>query len=157
MHQSWIWLIVAFVFGLWLWGFVQQVLIGQPWGNNPMSDLGVTFIGLVPISIGTLLWSVKLKFKIDDTGIHWSYFPFVPKTQLIRQEDIQKIEVRKFSPIGEYLGWGVRMSLKGNGWCYTTDGSFGLQINQKGGKKILLGTQKPDELRNYLANRNSPN
>ncbi|MCA9870553.1 MAG: hypothetical protein KC487_09290, partial [Anaerolineae bacterium] len=37
-RQSWIWLLILFVAGLQWWGFIQQIIFGQPWGDNPAPD-----------------------------------------------------------------------------------------------------------------------
>jgi hypothetical protein len=48
----------------------------------------------------------------------------------------------------EYGGWGIRYSW--NGIAYNTKGNMGLQIVMNTGKRILIGTQKPEELAAYL-------
>ena len=51
----------------------------------------------------------------------------------------------------EYGGWGIRtISLKKN-IAYTISGDKGLQIELKDGKKILLGTQNPEEVEKIVS------
>jgi len=58
--------------------------------------------------------------------------------------------VRKYSPIGEYGGWGYRVAGKRSGVAYNISGNMGIQIELKNGKKILLGTRKPEEAKEAL-------
>jgi hypothetical protein len=78
-------------------------------------------------------------------------FPFQFKYNEISWNDVLTIEVRKYKPIREYGGWGYRFSFK-NGKAYNISGNMGLQIVLKNGDKILIGTQKPDELMEFLKN-----
>jgi hypothetical protein len=64
---------------------------------------------------------------------------------------VASIEVRKYSPIKEYGGWGFRYGFK-NGKAYNISGNMGLQLILKNGDRILIGTQKPEELETYLKN-----
>ncbi|MHC4338483.1 MAG: hypothetical protein ACYSTG_11155 [Planctomycetota bacterium] len=54
---------------------------------------------------------------------------------------------RTYKPIREYGGWGIRYSFrKGIGRAYNMSGNKGVQLVFKNGKKLLIGSQKPDEL-----------
>ncbi len=37
-RQWWIWLILGLVVAVQWWGFIQQIVLGQPWGNKPAPD-----------------------------------------------------------------------------------------------------------------------
>jgi hypothetical protein len=69
--------------------------------------------------------------------IHWN-------EHTIPWSDIDQIYVREYSPLAEYGGWGIRYSR--NGRAYNVRGNKGIQISKKNGKRILLGTQHPDEV-----------
>ena len=34
--QVWLWALLLGVSGLMLWGFVQQIVLGRPWGSKPL-------------------------------------------------------------------------------------------------------------------------
>jgi len=57
---------------------------------------------------------------------------------------LDKVYLRKYSPIGEYGGWGFRYG------AYNIKGSQGLQLKFKNGKMLLIGTQRPEELQKVL-------
>ena len=48
----------------------------------------------------------------------------------------------------DYGGWGIKYGLKG--LAYNISGNFGIQLELKSGSKILIGTQKPDEVKKLL-------
>jgi hypothetical protein len=37
-RQWWLWLLVGLVAALQWWGFLQQIILGQPWGDRPAPD-----------------------------------------------------------------------------------------------------------------------
>ena len=49
----------------------------------------------------------------------------------------------------EYGGWGYRISPR-NGKAFNIKGSWGLQLVLSNGDKLLLGTQKPEELKKAI-------
>ncbi|MCX7736981.1 MAG: hypothetical protein N2319_09735 [Candidatus Kapabacteria bacterium] len=140
-------IIILAVFGF---GFYEQIIVGVPFGTNPMSNnkIIISFIFALIFSIGLplLLFTSNLQTIITNRGIYYKYFPFINKFRVISKENIRNYYIRKYKPIGEYLGWGIRYSLKGNGIAFNTMGNIGLQLELINGKKILFGTQKPDKI-----------
>ena len=49
-------------------------------------------------------------------------------------------------PILEYGGWGIRYSPFGKGWAYNVRGNQGVQLELANGQRILVGSQRADEL-----------
>jgi hypothetical protein len=58
------------------------------------------------------------------------------------------LEVVKYNPISDYGGWGVRLSR--NGKAFNVKGEFGLKLYFDNRKPLLIGTQKPEELKKIL-------
>lgn len=77
-------------------------------------------------------------------GIQLRFFPFHLKFKKISWDEISQCYVREYSPIGEFGGWGLRFGFFGQGNAWNVAGNRGLQIEFKNGKKLLIGTQKPD-------------
>ena len=96
-----------------------------------------------------LLSSLKLYTRIDAMGVHFRMKPFHFKEQTIPWEDIDQIHVRKYSPILEYGGWGMRYGR--NGKAFNVRGNYGIQIVKKNGKKVLIGTQRPEDAARQLS------
>ncbi len=146
MRESWVWLVVCFIAGIWIWAFVQQVLFGHPFGNHPVSDAGLIGFGAIPAGLAVLLAAIRLETKISADEIAFRFFPFMLKFRRIAFSEVEKLTIRSYKPMQEFLGWGIRLSLQGKGWGYTIAGNRGLQVHLKNGKKVLLGTAKPDDL-----------
>ena len=135
--------------GIFIWGFVQQVIFGIAWGNNPMSDLALSIVaGSLFLFCFNLLFS-KLQTIITEEGIYVRFLPIDFKTRFYAWEDIDEAYVRKYSPLREFGGWGARGSWK-RGVAYNVSGSIGLQLVLENGRKILIGTNRAEELQEIL-------
>ena len=130
--QIWVWALLGIELVVML---VPLILTGQPWWTLILS-VGVMVLTMV------LLASFKLYTRIDSSGVHYRMKPFHFKEQTIIWDDIDQIFVRKYSPILEYGGWGIRFGR--NGKAFNMRGNYGIQIVKKDGKRILIGTQNPE-------------
>lgn len=93
---------------------------------------------------------MRLHNRIDRSGVSFSYTPFI-RLQQYNWQDIEKVWVRKYKPIAEFGGWGIKsINRAKKGVAYNVWGNKGLQLELKNGKKILIGTQKPDEMAAFL-------
>ena len=82
---------------------------------------------------------------IDQDGIHYRFFPLIFRDKLISKAEIQRFEIRKYNPVINYGGWGVKRSFKW-GRAYNVSGNIGLQLYLTNGKKVLFGTQRPQAI-----------
>jgi len=146
--QIWIILLLVIPILITVWGFIQQVIMGIPFGNNPAPDWAFILIFAFIGALTGLFLSMNLQTSIDKTGIQYRFFPFQTKTKLISWDEVDKVYVRKYRPIAEYSGWGIRYGK--NGKALNTSGNKGMQIILSNGKKLLIGTQRPDELQQVL-------
>jgi hypothetical protein len=147
-NQWWIWVIIAFCWGFWIWQFVQQIIMGIPFGDNPMSNLGVILTGIFPVAISLLFRLLTLETLVDDEGVKCRFKPFQKKFKVFRPEEIESFEVRKYSPIKDFGGWGIRYGR--NGKAFNVSGNQGLFLELKGRKNFMIGTQVPDSLRHAV-------
>ncbi len=65
----------------------------------------------------------------------------------ISWDAIDEVLGRKYKPIVEYGGWGIRWRYKS--WAYTVSGKNGVEF-RKGDYKILIGTQKLNDFLSAL-------
>jgi len=105
---------------------------------------------LISILIIILFSSLKLEIFLNSEGIFFRLFPIQQKFRKITFAEVAFFTVRKFNPITEYGGWGIRYSIRGNGVAYTLSGNFGLQIELNNSRKVLIGTQNPDQILSSL-------
>jgi hypothetical protein len=148
--QWWLWLILLGVNGLFLFGVFKQVIGGQQFGDKPMSNIELlTVTGLTIVS--TILFAnFRLDTVIKKDGIYVRFFPFHFQFKNYRWETLTKSFVRQYSPISEYGGWGLRFGFFGKGTAYNISGDKGLQLEFTNNKKLLIGTNKPEELTETL-------
>jgi hypothetical protein len=124
-------------------------LIKVSGGDNPQQTSDVVLAGIVgigvPIGIAVLFLLLKLQIEVQTDGIYVRYFPFHIHFKRYRPEDLSECYALWYRPIWEYGGWGIRYSLR-NGKAYNVSGNQGVQLVFKNGKKLLIGSQKPEQL-----------
>ncbi len=98
--------------------------------------------------INLVLWGLfavlRLKTTIDEDEVEVHFFPFNFYRKRVQWSDIQSIEVRKYNPISEFGGWGLRRGVRGR--AFSARGNIGLQLTLRNGKVLLIGTQNPVEI-----------
>lgn len=135
--QKWLWfvLILSAIAGILCSIFIERGFL-----------IGVFVI--FPVIL--LLILMRIVTVINHEGVSIRYFPIYISEKKIKWDDIDNIYVRTYKPIVEFGGWGIRIS-KMNGMAFTTKGKYGIQIVFKNGKKLLVGTQKPHEVQEIIA------
>lgn len=144
--QWWLWLILSGINGLFIFGVYKQVLGGQQFGDKPMSNEGLLFAAGLTILLTILFLNFRLETQIKKDGIYVRFFPFHLSFKHFTWDKIAKSFVRKYRPISEYGGWGLRLGFFGKGKAYNVSGDNGLQLEFTDHTKLLIGTNKPDEL-----------
>lgn len=120
--------------------------------SEDLSFFKFNFPAIILLLLALLFMTIRIDTEIREDGIYYQLFPFQFKMKKISFDDIEKIYVRQYNPIMEYGGWGIRIGLFGKGWAINITGNKGIQIlfKEKGKRKFLLGTQKPDEVEAVL-------
>lgn len=148
--QAFIWIVCGSLAVLFLWAVIQQLILDIPFGNNPMSDKGLSLMLLIPVLVFVLLIKTELRSQIDESGIKYQLYPLQLKMRQIKWDEIEKLEIRKYKALREFGGYGIRYGFAGK--AINIRGYMGLQIYFKNGKKLLLGTQKPKQVEEVLRN-----
>lgn len=149
-RQWWLWVIFLGISGLFLWGVSRQIIGGQPFGDKPMSNTGLLATAGLVILLTLLFLNARLDTIIKEDGIYVRFFPFQVKWRHYGWKTLHKVYIRKYSPLAEYGGWGVRFGLFGKGRALNVSGNNGLQLEFTNGRKLLIGTNKPGELAEAL-------
>jgi hypothetical protein len=150
--QWWIWLIVLVANGTNLFFIYNQFVNNKISTSN--NNLGLIIAGVSSILLTLLFFIIKLDTVIKDDGIYVRFFPVHIKFKYMPWQNINKCYVRQYSPLKEYGGWGIRVGLFDKGKAYNISGNIGLQIEFKDNKKLLIGTNKPDELGSIVTQLN---
>lgn len=149
-RQWWLWLILMGINGLFLFGVFMQVIGGQKFGDKPMSDSQLIIATFFTIILTLLFTSIRLETIIKNDGIYVRFFPLHLKFKHYSWERLTKSYIRQYSAISEYGGWGLRIGIFGKGNAYNVSGDDGLQLEFIDNKKLLIGTNKPDDLTQLL-------
>lgn len=132
----------------------MQFVLEKKWLEKQWTDEGlIIFAVLVLIILGVsyfMLFKAKLIIEIEGNSLFFSFFPYAKRKE-IKADEIKTFEIRKFNPIKEYGGSGIKKGIKKAGDAYVVSGNIGLQLHLKNGNKILLSTQKPDALKKAIA------
>lgn len=145
------WLFIGLAIGLIVvtmpiikdWAHISQGSFGEM-----LNDFGGILIILL---VFTLFIFFKLKTRIDEKGVYYQYLPFHFSYRFLPWNSISKCYVRNYDAIFEYGGWGLKFSFrKSKGKSFTVKGDVGLQLELMDGKKILIGTQKKEEIQRTI-------
>ena len=142
----WVMLLVVGIAALMWWGFIHQILLGQPWGNKPAPDWMMWLFWLF-FGIGFPLFFVSLKLvvTVQAEGIQIRYFPIT--STLILYDNIEQVTAREYKPIREFGGWGVRgIPGKTRKIAYNISGKEGVEITLKDQRLVMIGSQKAQQL-----------
>jgi hypothetical protein len=123
--------------------FGPLYLTGQPVPVDGLIVAGVVS-ALTTALVGGLLFGMKLRVTVDDRQLHVRFSPFVDRAIFL--DDIRSWEARTYQPIVEYGGWGIRRGMFGKGQAYNARGNRGVQLELADGARLLIGSQRAEEL-----------
>ena len=152
--QRWLWIILIvsmlLLVGVFGFGFIQQLVLGKPWGDRPVSDTTLLLVGSVVLLFSGamiyLFYSLRLITTVRDGGLYIRFYPL--RNKFIPCRRIASCEARRYRPLAEYGGWGIKYGR--SGWAYNILGDRGVQLVLDDGKKILVGSQRAEELARAL-------
>ena len=111
---------------------------------------------LIPLGTAVLVWVNRLETEVRTDGLYVRYFPFHRRFRRFGAEDLSECFARKYRPIWEYGGWGIKGGWKA-GRAYNVSGNEGVQLVFENGKRLLIGSEEANELeaaiRSLMKNR----
>jgi len=139
--------------GVFAYAIYQQLIEGKPFGDKPMSDVGLVIVGTLYIALGILLIFLsvrgRLETEVRSSGLYLRFFPFHWKFRKIPLEGVRSCEARTYRPIRDYGGWGIRAAV--NRRAYNVSGNRGVELEYENGKILLIGSGKADQLASAIA------
>jgi len=143
-RQPWLWILVLSVSVIAIWGMVQQLFLGQPFGNNPAPDAALIVIMIIfGFGFPYICYKMNLTTEVRSDGIYYRFFPFHLSFHKIKFEDLGKYEVRTYNALKDYGGWGIRYGRSCK--AYNVSGNRGVQLEFSNGNRLLFGSLKPEE------------
>lgn len=123
--------------------FVVVVTVVAVVFSRPGDALLLAIAPVVVVLVASLISLSHLDVDVTDQGVGIS-FRYLWPTRRIGFAEIVGLEVRRYNPLLEYGGWGVRLGP--NGWGYMTSGNEGVQLRLRKGLPVLIGSTRPREL-----------
>ncbi len=148
----WVYLVTLLLLALAVFGFVYQVVLGHEFGSNPGPDWFLYATLVLVIFINWLVFAARLILKINSQGIFFRYYPFTAKS--FSWKEIESFEIIEYEPMKDYGGWGIRYNWNNKGKAYSFGGNKGLSLTLKNNQKVLIGTAKSEEMKNFLNENN---
>ena len=139
-RQWWFWIFIIPIGALPIFGIYKQIIKGEPWGDNPMPDVGLIAFSVFIYAIIFFLYNLKLSTAINHYGVSIKFYPFVRKR--IKWNQIKSANTINYNFLG---GWGIRLFTK-YGTAYNVKGNKGLHIRLKNDKQLLIGSQRIEKL-----------
>lgn len=149
-RQFWLWIILLCLNIFFIDRTVRELLMAEQFGGIPMSDSGLIIATIISLLVTLLIAITRLDTVIKSDGIYIRFFPFHFKFQKYPWDTIAQVFVRKYEPISEYGGWGYRLGLFGKGRAFNIYGNQGIQLVFRNGSKLLIGTNRPTEVKEAL-------
>jgi hypothetical protein len=148
--QRWLWILLMVtmlaLIGVFGYGLIEQLVYGKPWGDRPVSDstLILTSLAVLLFAGGMIyfFYTLRLITEVRAEGLYIRFKPL--RSKIIPYSSITSCEARTYKPLSEYGGWGIKYGR--SGWAYNMSGDRGVQLVLDSGKRILVGSQRADEL-----------
>ena len=106
---------------------------------------------LLPILVLVLFAFLGVKTTINEQGVYVQFGFFGQRPTAFLWNDIALAKITKYQPLSDYGGWGYRRGFfKPNKRAYSVIGDIGLELTLKDGSVVMIGTQNPDYLKEYL-------
>jgi hypothetical protein len=129
----------CFMLGLSIW----QVFLGHTWGKHPMSNADVigwtVFLWLIYFRLITVRLVTEVRpgeLSIAMRGL-W-------RLRRVPLKGIQSVETIAHDIARDYGGYGIRVIREGK--AYVARGHQGVRITLASGEKLVVGSERPDEL-----------
>lgn len=148
--QIWLWIILLCINIYLIDRTVREFIMAEQFGGIPMSDTGLVISTIITLLVTLLIAITRLDTMIKNDGFYVRFFPFHLKYRKHPWNTISQIFVRKYDPLSEYGGWGYRLGWFGKGKAFNISGNQGIQLVFTDGSKLLIGTNRPNEVRESL-------
>ena len=139
-RQWWVWAILI--------GVNVATAVGIYAGNAIDASVSLILV-LLPLPPIVLLlfwfWKAALITKIGHDGIYVKFTYFHRDFKFYPWDSIAYCEVKKYNPTMDYGGWGIKPG------AYNVSGNMGMLIQFTRRDNLMIGTNRPDELKAALS------
>jgi len=100
-------------------------------------------LAFAPVTLWLLLG--RLHVQVTRTGVVLRFGSLPLLQRVVALSDIEAVEAVRYSPIGEFGGWGIRWGLGGKR-AWTIQGNQAVRLTLRGGKRLYVGSRDPERL-----------
>jgi hypothetical protein len=149
----WIWCIIipiSFLSSLSiLYGFYQQIIQGEPWGNEPMSDGGlITALLVVILAQVLVIWvvaSLQLSIEISGEEFRYKFFAYFTDWNSLSSHQIANYSIEKWT-FWKGRGFGYHKDIFHKTVRMIIKPDYILTLKTKDGKTIMISTENKEEI-----------
>lgn len=123
------------------WAALVATAAGEPGATDLVVVLLVWLLAGVGLPVVLLVG--RLRVVVGPEEIDVRYRPFLHRRIPLR--DVASYEVRRYAPLREYGGFGVKGWSRGK-VAYNVRGTWGVDLTLADGRRVLLGSQHADRL-----------
>ena len=127
---------------------LRQIVWHHPWGNPPSSNGNLIFLSVLLVLVYLRLTTVRLVTELRPDRLSVAMKGFWRKAR-VAVSDVRRAEAITFDPAAEYRGYGVRNGPRGQ--AYIARGNQAVQLELRDGRKMLIGSQRAEELARRIA------
>jgi hypothetical protein len=139
----WVWLPILALLLFFIYSALQQIVLGKPVGENPMSNIALAGTLVLILAVVITLMVLQLTTKVNEQGI-FANFSLFGKHQFL-WADVKNVRLVNMGMVG----YGYRVS-KNHGTVFNLGGKKGLEINLKSNKRYTVVVEKEEALRKTL-------
>ncbi|MBX6762641.1 MAG: hypothetical protein IRY88_03050 [Rubrobacteraceae bacterium] len=103
--------------------------------------------GISCAAAASFLATVRLDVRVGPGMLEIEFWPFVRRR--IPSREIVSWQAVGYRPLVGWGGWGIRW--RPGGWAYTVFGDRGVRVRLAGGREVLVGSRRPEELAEAIA------
>lgn len=143
--QKWLWLLIMLMaIGIWIMT-LAHFFFARPGRTSLLADIIVVISwALAGVGIPILFVTMELVTEVRTDGLYVRMIPFHLKYKRFSWGEIRECQARRYDPIREYGGWGIRRGRKGG--AFNVSGDRGVQLVFTNGRRLLIGSQRAEEL-----------
>jgi hypothetical protein len=132
--------------GLVLW----QVVLGHPWGRQPMSNASIVgwtvFLWLVYFRLVTVRLVTDVRPGEVSVAMRGLW-----RERRIPLGEIKSAKTVTYDPVRDWGGYGIRTTPRGK--AYIAGGNRGIRLELIKGGVILIGSERPEQLERAIRGR----
>lgn len=155
IRQWWVWALISGINIVFLFAFICQIILNYPLGKKPIDNTVLTLLTILVIFFFFLLTTCSLKTRITSERIYVKYFPFHWFFKSYKRDAIKHIEIIERDPLRDFGEWGFKTGFFRKNNVFYISGKHGIFIEFNDGKKIIIGTKKPNEIFQILNSKKS--